>query len=135
MMLAEALPIKVVRRDARAGGGTHPEAEQRQNTIIIYDKFLQLPVAAQPHAMFHEVGHWFRGAHVPLADIMGWGPGEGFFSTYAQDNSEEGFAEAFAAYFTDRAHFMQHYPREGALLQKLVAPYESAVRSRGLKSR
>jgi hypothetical protein len=127
MALVESLPIRVVRRDKRSGT-THPEAEQRGGTIIVYDKFLALDRPQRAHAMFHEVGHWFRQEHVPLKDIMGFAPGEGFYSTYAQDNSEEGFAEAFAAYFTDRAHLMQHYPREGAVIHRIVAPYDAAVR-------
>jgi len=119
------IDLHVVRRRQPAPGAKHPEAEQRGREVWIYPKFNRLPnAAAKRHVLFHEMGHWFREEHVPLADIMGFEEGERYFNVYGAGNSEEGFAEAFATYFTDPRHLKGRYPGLYDEIEKLVAPLE-----------
>jgi len=102
--------VLVKRRDGSGRKG-HGEAQQHGNEIWVYPKFDALPGrSSQIHVLLHELGHWYRDQAVPLGDIMGWEPGEGFYGVYGMPNSEEGFAEAFATYFTDPNHLWRNWP-------------------------
>jgi len=65
--------------------------------------------------VFHEIGHWYRWSSIALGDIFGSKPEEVFF-IFGSPNSEEGFADAFASYFLERAEMRKRYPDQ---LQKL----------------
>ena len=75
----------------------------------------------------HELGHWFRTNHVELEDIMGWNQSEGFL-IFGAANSEEGFADAFAAFLMKDPDLEARYPDQHALLADLLAGFEEELR-------
>ena len=107
--------------------GSHPEARYHAGVVTLTPKFDLLTSEAKRHVLFHEVGHWFRDRYIPLSEIMGWSAGEGFL-IYGQPNSEEGFAEAFASYFTDPDHFKRAWPAAHSRMRVYVRPLERAIR-------
>ena len=116
---AKISSIRVVRKRKRAYG--HPQAQQHGHEIWIFPAFDELPRrGSQVHVILHELGHWFREWRVELSDIMGFEVGEGFFGVYGMPDSEEGFAEAFAAYFTDPSHLKKHWPDAFKKIQAYV---------------
>jgi hypothetical protein len=74
----------------------------------------------------HELGHWFRTNYVELEDIVGWNPGEGFL-IFGATNSEEGFADAFAAFLMGDSDLETRYPEQQALLADLLADFEGEL--------
>ena len=75
----------------------------------------------------HELGHWVRMNYVKLEDIMGWNPDEGFL-IFGAINSEEGFADAFAAFLMGDSDLEARYPEQHAMLADLLAGHEEELR-------
>ena len=75
----------------------------------------------------HELGHWCRTNYMELGDILGWNPGEGFL-IFGAVNSEEGFANAFAAFIMGDLDLEAHYPEQHAMLAGLLAGHEEELR-------
>jgi len=95
------------------------EAEVKFGKIFIYPKFFTYGKEMQTWILAHELGHVFREELIPLADIVGWADGENFL-IYGQRNSDEGFAESFAAYLFDPHDFKQKYPEQFAKMKSYV---------------
>jgi hypothetical protein len=110
---------KIVIKQGTPTDSMHPEASYKYGTITLYPKYSKLPKPQRTHVIYHELGHWFRDEFVPLNEIMGWEEGENFF-IYSMPNSDEGFAEAFAIYFTDPNDLKKKYPEQFARLKKYI---------------
>jgi len=114
----------------RDGTDSSPDAMfkwiNRKPVIELYPKFYKHPAGVRKHILFHELGHWFREAFVSLSDIMGWKEGENFF-IYNTGNSEEGFAEAFASFFTDSNHVKKNYPEQYERLKNWIGSNNSKI--------
>lgn len=100
-------------------GGQHPEAQQKYNVIEIYPKFFDHNISVQKWIIAHELGHWFRENNINLSKIIGWEEGENF-KIYHLQNSEEGFAEAFASFLFDPNDLKNKYPEQFKKIQKYV---------------
>jgi len=78
------------------------------------------------YIIYHEIGHWFRYNHVPLSTISGRGR-EGFRILNCHD-PEEGFADAFAAYFMEPDTLTGKHPEHQKRLADMLADHEDAIR-------
>lgn len=103
------------------------EAEQRGGYILIGPKFFKLSSKNKAFVLYHELGHWYRDKFVGLSDIMGWKPGEGFYDLFSAGNSEEGFAEAFAVYFTTPLELKRRYPDAFTKIKEWTKGKESMI--------
>jgi len=78
------------------------------------------------YIVYHEIGHWFRHSHVPLSAISGRGR-EGFQILDCHD-PEEGFADAFAAYYMEPGTLARKHPEHQKRLASLLAGREDTLR-------
>lgn len=122
--VSQLASVKVLRAYTN-NDAKHPEADYHANKITLYGKFFGHPDGVQRHILFHEVGHWYRSAFVPLSDIMGWEDGEKFNNLFSAGNSEEGFAEAFAVLCTTPSD-LNRYPVARDLLKSWVSASDVA---------
>ena len=79
------------------------------------------------YVIYHELGHWFRTNCIRLEDIMGWSQDEGFL-IFGNINSEEGFADAFAAFLMGDPDFEARYPEQHALLANMLNNFKEELR-------
>ena len=99
--------------------GDHEAEYQLGKGIILYNKFYTYPKPMQKWILAHEFGHWFREENIPLSDIMGWEEGENF-QILSRENSDEGFAEAFAVFFYEPNDLKKRYPEQYSRMKKYV---------------
>ena len=78
------------------------------------------------YIVYHEIGHWFRHNHVDLSAIEGK-RNEGFRILDCHD-PEEGFADAFAAYYMEPDTLARKHPEHQKRLANLLAGCEDPLR-------
>ena len=115
--------IRVIRRSS----GSY-EARTEGDSIFLNDKFFAQEPSAQRFVLLHELGHWFRARYVPLAEIMGWELGQGFYDLFGAGNSDEGFAEAVAVHLTNPQELQARYPDQARKLKRYLDGNEARMR-------
>lgn len=102
-------------RESPGGSGSHGEARQTGEDILLFPKFWALPQATQDFVFAHEIGHWVltsKGGPRGLIDLAVqegvdiWDTGN---LPFGQHNMDEGFADSFASYFMD-GDVQRRYP-------------------------
>ncbi len=99
---------KVVIRAVVAAPSHHAlgRYDPKKNEISFSSKeFFRHDERSKEYAIYHEIGHWFREEILEPKDIRG-------FYIFGMDDVEEGFADAFAAWFLRRNEFRRGYPRQ-----------------------
>ena len=102
-------------RESSGGSGSHGEARQTGDDILLFPKFWTLHISVQDFVFAHEIGHWvlaskggsrglIKRAHLDGVDL--WDTGN---LPFGQHNMEEGFADSFASYFVD-GDVQRRYP-------------------------
>lgn len=103
-------------RESTGGSGSHGEARQAGNDILIFPKFWNLPPETQDFVLAHEIGHWVLSSSGGATRLLELARGEGVDLwdlnnlPFAQFNMDEGFADSFASYFTD-GDVKRRYPQ------------------------
>ncbi len=102
-------------REAPGGSGSHGEARQTGDDILLFPKFWALSAAVQDFVFAHEIGHWVlssKGGPRSLIEVAArdgvdiWDVAQMPFGQY---NMDEGFADSFASYFID-GDVQRRYP-------------------------
>lgn len=121
--LKSKAPSKIMYVD-KPGVGKHPEASQIHDHIELYPKFWKLPRdKSRFQVLAHEIGHYAlskRGLSwlVNEAEKLGIDVWEIDQLPFGQYNMEEGFADAFASYYTD-GDVKRKYPEWAKLVAKV----------------
>jgi len=118
----KALAPKKILNVTKPGAGKHPEASQKLNHIELYPKFWKLPAKTKDFVLAHEIGHYVldqKGLSwlVEEARQLGIDVWELDQLPFGQHNMDEGFADAFASYHTDK-DVQRKYPAWAKLVEK-----------------
>ncbi len=105
--------------------GSHPEARQRGDRIVLFDKFWKLPSKTMDFVFAHEIGHYRlqeRGGvsrMMKLAKDIGIDLWDVDSLPFGQLNMEEAFADSFASYHLSKQELVKRYPKWVSLIEKV----------------
>jgi hypothetical protein len=116
-------PAKVL--DHKGGSGSHPEARQDGDNVLLFEKFWKLDAKTRDYVFTHELGHLALSKHglakfIKEMEALGVNVWESEKLPFGQFNMDEAFADSFATYFLNRAELKQRYPEWDAGVHGVV---------------
>jgi hypothetical protein len=102
-------------RESTGGSGSHGEARQTGDDILLFPKFWALNPQTQDFVFAHELGHWVLTSRGGTRSLLEKASRDGVDLwdldnlPFGQFNMEEGFADSFASYFID-GDVQRRYP-------------------------
>lgn len=129
--------LRVLPKMGSASG--HGEARQAGNDIWLFPKFWKLTPKVQDWVFTHEIGHYMLSKFglaklLKLAESLGVDPWDSSTLPYGQMNSDEAFAECFAAYQLNPHELKSRYPQWFELV-KIVATQIKTAKARYKKKK
>ena len=112
-------------RESTGGSGSHGEARQTGNDILLFPKFWGHSQDIQDFVFAHEIGHWVLTSNGGTPSLLAKARRDGMdiWDTdnlpFGQFNMDEGFADAFASYFLD-GDVKRRHPQWAAWIEEYL---------------